>query len=251
MLRVNVQYGPFSPTNSLAEACYSTVLSMSRFCVVLSVVVAALALTSTGQTTSAQSQPPPNAAKGKLKPGAYITSYCVAEAADSSYESGPLHIVYSDASQFMERPAPKQVPANTHCPCCDGNEEGFIDPQLAEDRQTLGWLVDADTCGQNYPLPVALVLFRSGAVLRSIIPERLIWDWMFFQEAKLVGLSLGPSHGAAAPDEYKLYNVDTGRLVDKVVADQDQELKPGAPQWAKKLQDKNGQPPATDPQCKD
>ncbi len=224
---------------------------MRKSCAALLLIVAALALTSTGQTTAKRSQPPPNAAKGKLKPGAYISSYCVADPGHSSYETGPLHIVYSDGSQFKEPLAPKRVPANTHCPCCDTNEEGIINPQLADDRQTLGWLVEDDLCGQNYSLPLALVLFRSGSVLHWINPERIIWDWTFFQGAKFVGVSLGPSHGAGAPDEYKLYDVDTGRLVDRVVADRDQELKPDAPEWAKRLQDKLAERDAEDPRCKE
>jgi hypothetical protein len=90
----------------------------------------------------------PNAA-ARPKPGAYITEYCVAKA-PPNYETGPLHILYSDGSRFTVPVQPKHGIHNPRYRCEDGNHEGFSQPQLADDRQTLGFLEIYDLCGQSY-----------------------------------------------------------------------------------------------------
>jgi hypothetical protein len=40
-------------------------------------------------------------------------------------------------------------------------------PIVAEDKQTVGWLIDYENCCTSYPIPLTLVIFRSGEIIRE------------------------------------------------------------------------------------
>ena len=234
-----------SPTNG-ASYGYRSVMKLMRLCATLLVGTAMLSLASTAQTRNAATSPELQPKESKSpRPGAFIVEYCVAEAAtNSGYESGPLQIVYSDESRFVEALPPKKEGAR--------NQEGISYPQLAEDRQTIGWLEDYDNCCTSYAISLSLVVFRSGSIIQRIWPGQMIWQWMFFDDGKYVGVISGPTHGTDI-GEYKLYSVKTGRLVAEANTNaQLPALKADAPAWAKKLDQKLDQPSRADvtPPCK-
>ncbi len=212
-------------------------MKLMRPCATLLLGTAMLSPASTAQTRNAATSPEIQAKESKSpRPGAFIVEYCVAEAAPgSAYETGPLQIVYSDESRFVESLPPKTLDK--------GNQEGIFEAQLAEDRQTIGWTEDYDN---------ALVLFRSGSIIQRIWPGQAIWDWMFFDSGKLVGMISGPLHGTYV-GEYTLYEVKTGRLVQRADTNaQPPALKANAPTWAKKLDEKSDRTPhsTVPPLCK-
>ena len=173
-------------------------------------------------------------ANTKPESNAYIDKYYIADAApDSVYETGPLHIIYSDGTDVTRALPPKKKSTKDNIVL---NQEGFSDVQLAEDRQTLGWTETYDNGGTSYAVPLVLVLFRSGKVLQRIQEGQMVWSWMFFEHGKRAAVVWGPTHGPEVGD-FKLYDVSTGKVLSEVYGDAEtQALNANAPVWAKKLE---------------
>jgi hypothetical protein len=167
--------------------------------------------------------------------GSYIVKYYVEEAAPgSAYETGPLHIIYSDGLDVVQKLPPKKESTEREIV---QNQEGISDPQLAEDKKTMGWTETFDNVGTSYAVPLVLVLYRSGQIIRSIQQGQMVWSWAFVDGGKKVAVVWGLTHGPEVGD-FQLYDVNTGRMLSEVFGDPDiQGLKPNAPQWAKKLEE--------------
>jgi len=176
--------------------------------------------------------------ENKKKPSstAYITAYHIADPAPgSTYETGPLHILFSDGTDVVQDLPPKQRSTENNIVF---NQEGFSDVQLAEDRQTLGWTETYDNCCTSYTVPLVVVLYRPGKILRRIDSAQMVWSWMFLEGGKRVAIVWGPTHGPEVGD-FVLYDVKTGKVLGEVYGDADtQSLKPNAPEWAKKLEER-------------
>jgi hypothetical protein len=180
---------------------------------------------------SAQSIGTPKETKRAI-PAAEIAKFFIDQPKkDSPYETGPLHIVYSDGTESVETLPPYKSSTEKETVC---NEVGFSDIRLAEDRQTLGWTVDIDNCSV-YSIPVIVEVLRRHRVLHTFEPGLTIWDWMFLEDGEEVAVVSGPLHGDAA-GEYPLYDVATGKLLSKVWGESDDAVKPNAPEWAKQLE---------------
>jgi hypothetical protein len=111
--------------------------------------------------------------------GSKIIKFYIAEAApNSGYETGPLHVIYSDGAHVIQElpPLKKSTAKETIF-----NAVGFSQVQLAADRQTLGWAIQVENCCTSYSLALSVVLFRSGRILRSISTGHMVWSWMFLQ----------------------------------------------------------------------
>lgn len=87
-------------------------------------------------------------------------------------------------------------------------------PQVAEDQRTAGWLIDYENCCTSYPIPLTLVIYRSGRVVRRIQPGLMIFDWRFLEGARKIALSSGTVHGMTFRS-LSLYEVRTGRLLER------------------------------------
>jgi hypothetical protein len=170
----------------------------------------------------------------KPESSAYIERYYVAGATpDSTYDTGPLHIVYSDGTDVIQDLPPKKKSTENDIVF---HQEGFSDVQLADDRQTLGWTETYDNCGTSYAVPLVVVVYRSTKVIERIQEGQMVWSWMFFERGKQVGVVWGPTHGPEVGD-FKLYDVSTGKVLAEVYGDAGtQALKAQAPSWAKKLE---------------
>jgi len=163
-----------------------------------------------------------------------VVKFWVADAAPgSTYETGALHIAYSNGTEVLERLPPKKKSTSRMCVF---NQEGIADPQLAEDGQTMGWKETFDSGFTSYAIPLQLALYRSGTILRRIKPGQGIWDWMFLDNGERVALLSGPAHGPEI-DHYQLYDVTSGKMLAEAYSDDDTgTLKPDAPTWAKELE---------------
>jgi hypothetical protein len=110
------------------------------------------------------------------------------------------------------------------------NQKTLSRPLLAEDRQTVGWLGNYDSCCQSYPIPRQLVIWKSGRITRRIDAEAMVWNWRFYHGGKEVGFSDGATHGTDVPYSYRLFDVSTGRLISEIDGHQG-----NFPEWTKLL----------------
>ena len=166
---------------------------------------------------------------------AEITRFFIEESKkDSKYETGPLHIVYDDGTEVVKSLPPLEASTDKETVF---NDVGFSDVHLAADRQTLGWTIDVENCCTSYPIPLRVVIFRHGKVLRTFEQGQMVWSWMFFLGGKRLAAVFGPTHGPEVGD-YRLYDVRSGKLLSEVFGDEGtQSLKPNAPEWAKLLEE--------------
>lgn len=176
---------------------------------------------------------------------AQITKFFIAEpAAASGYETGPLHIIYSDGTEIVQTLPPLQPSTDKEVVF---NAVGFSRVELAEDRQTLGWTINFQNCCTSYSIPLSVVVFQHKQVLHTINQDQMVWSWMFLEGGRQVAVVFGPTHGPEVGD-YQLYDVKTGKLVSEVWGDADtQSLKTDAPVWAKQLQDRLHSKPTASP----
>lgn len=172
----------------------------------------------------------------RASPKAKITKFFIDQPEPgSSYETGPLHIIYSDGTKVVQTLPPLRASTDKETVF---NAVGFSGVELAQDQQTLGWTVNVENCCTSYSIPLSVVLFRDRHVLHTIDQGQMVWSWMFVQGGKQVAVVFGPTHGPEVGD-YRLYDVQTGKLVSEVWADEDtQALKVDAPHWARQLQDR-------------
>jgi hypothetical protein len=196
--------------------------------------IAMPALVAGPQTAGETSRQNVDSAKRKPAAESYIVKYYIEEAAPgSTYESGPLHIIYSDGLDVVQKLPMKKESTDTEAV---ENQEGFSDPQLAEDKKTMGWTDIFGNPGTSYAVPEVLVLYRSGRIIRRIQQGQMVWAWEFVDGGKKVSVVWGTTHGPEVGD-FQLYDVNTGRKLSEVFGDSDtQALKPDAPVWAKKLE---------------
>ncbi len=186
--------------------------------------------------------------KGRYQPGvrtteidgraprgdAYIVKCYVDEAPPGSgYETGNLHIVYSDKTEVVERLQAKQKSTEHDVVF---NEEGITDPKIAPDKRTAGWTENFDNCCTSYSIPLVLAVYSSGKRILHIQQGQMVWYWIFRDGGKRVAAVWGTTHGPEVGD-YQLYDVKTGRMLSEVFGDEEtQSLKPDAPEWAKETE---------------
>ena len=112
-------------------------------------------------------------------------------------------------------------------------QSALAQPRIAPDGRTVGWLALYPGCCQSYPLPLALVLYRDGRVLRTMTGAGMpIWQWRFVHAGRDVAFVQRPSHGAA-PDHYELRAVASGRL--RAQFDHSEEDGAPLPSWTRGL----------------
>jgi hypothetical protein len=117
-------------------------------------------------------------------------------------------------------------------------------PRASPDGRTAGWLANYASCCQSYPIPLALVLFRSGSVLHTLRTTLMIWNWAFSADGKSVVMALGTTHGMAFPIEYHRYEVESGRLLETHEADGPDDSGERGPAWIQSVRS-----PAEGPQA--
>lgn len=192
-----------------------------------------IALVLASAATTALAQSGKSAPQSRSAPRApHITRFFIARPpAGSAYETGPLHILYSDGTGVVQTLPSLKPSSPTHTVF---NAVGFSRVALASDRQTLGWTVDVQNCCTSYPIPLTLVVFRHKHRLHTFQQGQMVWNWMFLKGGKEVAAVWGPTHGTDIGD-YRLYDVQTGKLLSEVLGDTTIS-KPNAPAWVKQLQ---------------
>jgi hypothetical protein len=154
----------------------------------------------------------------------------------SGYETGNLHIVYSDAMEIVETLLPKEKSTEKNVVY---NQEGIEDVKVAADKRTIGWAMTFDNPLQSYSTAIALAIYRSGNTILQIQQGQALWYWTFRDGGEHVAAVWGPTHGAYGGD-YQLYDAKTGHLVSEVFGDPaTQSLNADAPEWAKETERHN------------
>jgi len=135
-------------------------------------------------------------------------------------ENGGLSIVYSDGTRVL---APKGKDWQKE----DG-PTSYEEPAIAADRETVGWLVNFKNDTTSYDIPLSLMIYRSGKVIRKVGDGFLIYEWHFWADGKEVVFHSGQVHGDAGNHGTRV-DIVTG----KVLGTYDE--KPGRkpPIWAK------------------
>jgi len=164
----------------------------------------------------------------------YIIKYYVDKPSPgSAYETGNLHIVYSDKREIIATLRPKEKSTDKNIVY---NQEGITDVKVASDKRTIGWAETVDNCCTSYSIPIALAIYRSGDSILYIQQGQMLWYWTFRDGGQHVAAVWGPTHGPEVGD-YQLYDVKTGHLVSEVFGDPaTQSLSAHAPEWAKETE---------------
>lgn len=141
-------------------------------------------------------------------------------------KGGLVHIVRTDGKDVQVHAEKGQV--------------GVDSIQVAPDKATVGWLVSKQApCCVSYPLPMELVVWRAGKVVRRIDTGRPAWSWIFLDGGRKVAYRASFPHGGWS-GESVLVDVATGKTlgswdhpVDANGNDTDDNT--GEPDWAKQI----------------
>jgi hypothetical protein len=172
---------------------------------------------------------------GKLPAStAHIVRFYIDEApSNSGYETGNLHIIYSDKTEVIEKVPPKKESTENGLV---ENQEGISEPKLADDKRSIGWTEDFHNCATSYAVPLAIAVYQSGENVLHIQQGQMVWFWRFLDGGKKIAAVWGPTHGREVGD-YQLYDVSSGRMLSEVFGNEkSQSLDPDAPEWAKQTE---------------
>jgi hypothetical protein len=167
---------------------------------------------------------------------AHIVKYYVKKTKhDSEYDTGNLHIIYSDKTEVIEKVPSKAKSSGKNIV---KNHEGITEPAVAPDKRTIAWTETFDNCGTSYSIPLVLAIYQSGKTILRIQQGQMVWYWTFLDGGKRIAAVWGTTHGPETGD-YQLYDAKTGHVLSEAFGDVDrQSLKPDAPEWAKQTERK-------------
>jgi hypothetical protein len=133
-----------------------------------------------------------------------------------------VHILYSDGAQV-------QPPKEKGQASCESLK-------VAEDKETVGWLVDFENDGTSYAL--TLIVFRDKKVLQRFGDSDVdvIEDWQFRAGGKQVAFVTNALHGGGRA-HYELHDVEKGTLLAKW----DGPLSERSPAWTRGLWDQDAE----------
>jgi len=152
---------------------------------------------------------------------------------DSGYETGNLHILYSDNTEIVETLRPREESTEKNVVF---NQEGIENVKVASDKRAIGWAETYDNCCTSYSIPLILAIYRSRDTILHISQGQMLWYWTFSDGGKHVAAVWGTTHGPQVGD-YQLYDVKTGHLVSEIFGDPTtQSLDADAPEWAKETE---------------
>jgi hypothetical protein len=136
-------------------------------------------------------------------------------------DSGSVHILYTDGEQIQ--------------PIAEKEQASCESLKVAEDNQTVGWLVDFENPGTSYPVPLDLVVFRNKKAIQRFGGDLApIEDWRFVERGKQVAFVTNALHGGGRA-HYELHDAGKGTLLAKW----DGPLTGESPAWTRGLWDED------------
>lgn len=136
---------------------------------------------------------------------------------------------------------------NVHLAYTDGDEvqppqekgqAGCEQLKVAEDKLTVGWLVDFENELTTYPIALTLVVFRDKKMLQRFadLDVDVIEDWHFWAGGKQVAFVTNALHGGGRA-HYELHDLEKGALLGKW----DGALNQRSPAWTRGLWDEDAE----------
>jgi hypothetical protein len=143
-----------------------------------------------------------------------------------------IHILRGDGTEFVAPREVSPVPlANT-----DGMQVSVEAPVIAEDGRSVGWLVNFPNCCTSDPIPLVLVIYRNGQILRRIRPSVLqaLFEGVFVDGGSRVAYYSDTMHGGWGR-RCELREVASGKLLDEWYPGKSKTLPKWAEQFAQEL----------------
>jgi hypothetical protein len=140
---------------------------------------------------------------------------------------GLVHLTQRDGKEFT---APREA-SPVELSGSDNMQVSVEKPVISPDGRTAGWLVNFPICCTSYPIPMILVLWRDGGILRRVQPRSglPVWSWFFLDGGQKVAYRFETTHGfMGAGCEQR--DVATGAILDSWFAGD--RNKKGLPVWA-------------------
>jgi len=149
-------------------------------------------------------------------------------------DKGLVHIVTADGRDRAITP--------------EKGQDGVGNIQVAPDGVTVGWLVNSRTCCVSYAVPLELVLWQAGHIIRRVHPMMAIWAWGFVKNGKEVAYRNSPLHGGWS-GECVLVNIASGKELTKWdypvdengndVDEKNADVNGVEPDWAKQIPERH------------
>lgn len=105
-------------------------------------------------------------------------------------------------------------------PVTNAEQESFSNVKISSDKKLVGWTAEVKNCCNSYALPVTLVIFQNGNVVRKINSESIIPSWSFAKNNTAVAISNETAHFSTGIG-YELYSIQTGKLLQSFGCDID------------------------------
>jgi len=143
-------------------------------------------------------------------------------------DRGQLHIITTDQKEIL--PPKRSYKLGDEIL----NQVGFMDAVISDDKTTVGWLALYPNCCTSYPIPLELIIFNNGKIMRVFIGTGLpIWKWKFENKGTQVAFEQETVHGSGGI-HYELREIKTGLLIDSL----DGDPHPKSPKWLRDFNQK-------------
>ena len=138
-------------------------------------------------------------------------------------DSETVHLLYTDGDKV-------QPPRENGQASCESLK-------VAENKETVGWLVDFENDGTSYPVALSLVVLRGKKIVQRFGSDLdPIEDWQFRAGGKQVAFVTNALHGGGRA-HYELHDAEKGTLLDKW----DGPLNRRSPAWTRGLWDEDAE----------
>jgi|GEM_PF-935372 len=143
-------------------------------------------------------------------------------------KDGLVHIRRGDGTEFV---APRET-SPVRLADTDDMQVSVEAPVIAKDGRTVGWLANFPNCCTSYPIPLVIVIYRDGGILRRIRPsvELPIWKWIFADAGSRVAYYSETVHSGMGRRS-ELREVASGKLLDEWYPGKNKTL----PKWAERF----------------
>ncbi len=139
-----------------------------------------------------------------------------------------VHAKPDDGSSLSLTRDGRTVPA----PRTEPEQAGFEQAQVSADGRTVGWVAQMPNCCTSYPLPLVLVLYRDGKVIRRFDEAPPIWDWAFVPGRDEVVIRQAYPHGPEFFTFTRLRIAD-GKALATYECNQDERVHAPRPAWTR------------------
>jgi hypothetical protein len=119
---------------------------------------------------------------------------------------GAIRLVFQDGTSV--RIAPEAPEEGSKDP------PSYSHPRIADDRRTVGWLIEYPNCCTSYPVPLVLVIYRDGTPLLRLRDGLMMYDWYFLDGGREVVFHADTVHFTRAPHAVRVESA-TGRVLER------------------------------------